>query len=152
MPDTYVSPAAGEQLLIQFGDGADPEVFTASCTINTTRSLKRSASASTTELADCTNPSNPAQTVRAIKSVDLTFDGAGIADIPSFLAMETWLASGQPKNCKVIINLTGADGGVTYDVALVILSLDLAGTRGEKATFTAAFGQAAAPTSIALNA
>lgn len=147
-----VQNAPGEQLILQIGNGATPEVFTATCTINTTRGLDRSAKASVTELADCIVPSNPAQTVRQIMSTDLKFTGAGIADAPSILAIEQWLASGAQKNCKIILNRTGAAGGFTISVPLVITAYNLAGARGDMMTFNITCEQAAAPTSIVANA
>ena len=137
-----VSPASGEQLLILFGNAATPEVFSASCTINTTRSVDLTATASTTELADCVTPSNPATVVRQIKSVDLKFTGAGIADAPSILALIEWNRSGAVKDVQVIQNLTGAQGGWTAVGQMVFTSMNLAGARGDKQTFTGTFEQA----------
>ena len=137
MPNVQNAP--GEQLVLQLGNGATPEVFTASCTINTTRALDLSASASTTELADCVTPSNPAVVVRQIKSTDIKFTGAGIADAPSILAIVQWLQSGASKNVKVIQNRTGAQGGFTVTGAMVITAMNLAGMRGDMQTFTATF-------------
>lgn len=135
--------ADGAQLILQIGNGGGPETFTATCTINTTRSLKLSATASTTELADCVTPTNPAQIARIIKSVDLTFDGAGIADTPSILALIQWQQSGAQKNVKIIQNLTGANGGWTATGPMVCLSMDVSGARGDSQTFTGSFAQAA---------
>jgi predicted secreted protein len=146
-----VSNVAGEFLVLQLGNGATPEVFTATATINTTRTLDMTAIASVTELADTVSPSNPAITYRQIKSYDLKFSGSGIADAPSILAIMQWLQSGAQKNAKVIQNRTGAQGGFTVAVPLVITSFQLAGVRGDMQTFTATF-EAAGAFTITANA
>ncbi len=145
-----VANAPGEQLLIQLGNGGTPEVFTASCTINTTRSLDMTAIASSTELADCVTPANPAITYRQVKSIDLKFTGSGIADAPSILAIMQWMQGGAQKNVKVIQNRTGAQGGFTITLPMVITSLQLSGARGDMQTFTATLEMAGAYT-IAAN-
>jgi hypothetical protein len=161
MPDQYVLPVAGEQIILQIGNGATPEVFSATCTINTTRGFTGTSKFSTTELADCTNPSNPAQTVRKIQSTDLSFDGAGVTDAPSILPLFQWGGLGQgnantgnsaAKNCKIIAGGSGANGGFTISVALVMESIAVNGARGDEATFTGKWSQAAAPTSVVANA
>lgn len=155
MPDTYVDHFAGEQIVLQIGNGATPEVFTASCTINTTRGLTGTAKFSTTEIADCTNPSAPAQTVRAVQSTDMSFDGAGTADGPSLLALLNWNqganGASNTKNCKIIMNRSGADGGFTISVPMVLESFAITGARGDKSTFTGKWSQASAPTAIVAN-
>jgi hypothetical protein len=151
MSDQYVSVSAGELLVLEIGNGATPEVFTPTCAINTTRSITFAAKASTAEAADCTNPGLPAQTIRQIMSTDLSFDGAGLADGPSMLALVNWNQGGTIKNCKVILNRSGANGGFTVSVPLVCESIQMGGARGEQQTFTGKWSQAAAPTSIAAN-
>lgn len=146
-----VANAPGEQLVLQLGNGASPEVFTASCTINTQRSLALTATASVTELADCVTPSNPAQVVRQIKSIDLKFTGQGIADAPSLLALMQWWQGGAAKNIKIIENRTGANGGFTYSLAAVCTAIELAGVRGEMQTFSITV-EASGPITLAANA
>jgi len=141
-----VQNAPGEQLVLQLGNGATPEVFTATCTINTTRTLDLTAIASVTELADCVTPSNPAITYRQIKSYDIKVSGSGIADAPSILALIQWWQGGAQKNCKVVQNRTGAQGGFTITAPFVVTSLQIAGARGDMQTFTGTFELAGAPT------
>lgn len=145
-----VNNVSGEQLLLLLGNGASPEVFIATSTINTTRSLDMTAIASVTELADVITPSNPAVTYRQIKSYDLKFTGAGIADGPSILALLTFMQSGAQKNIRVVQNRTGAQGGFNITLPMVMTNLQLAGTRGDMQTFTATFEAAGAMT-IAAN-
>jgi predicted secreted protein len=131
-----VSPASGELLVLQLGNGATPEVFTATCTINTSRSLDLSAKASSAELADCVTPSNPASMIRQVQSTDWKFSGSGVVDAPSIQALLNWFTSGAQKNVKVIQNKTGAAGGFTLTGPAVCTSMQLTGQRGEQQTFT----------------
>ncbi|HEY1750321.1 MAG TPA: hypothetical protein VGG29_03605 [Caulobacteraceae bacterium] len=151
--DTFVLPVAGEQIILLIGNGATPEVFSHSASINTTRGFTGSAKFSSTDVADDTNPSAAAKTVRAIQSTDLSFDGAGTADGPSSLNMLQWSQGVNPqRNCKIVFNLSGANGGFTISVPLVCESFAITGAARDKATFTGKFSQADAPTSIAANA
>ena len=142
---------SGEKLLLLLGNAGAPETFQASATINTTRSLDISAKASVTEIADTQQPSLPATTVRQIISTDIKFTGAGIADAPSYYQIANWALNGTVIDAKVMMNLTGAQGGVTFTGAFVITSCNLSGTRGDMCTFTATFEQAKAFT-LGLNA
>lgn len=146
MADQFVASVAGELLVVEFGNGASPEVFTPVCTINTSRSVDFSASATATELADCTNPSNPAQTVRQIKSTDSKISGAGVADGPSILALMQWFVTGTSKNIKLVQNISGASGGWTATGPYVCTSLQVSGTRGEMQTFSITLEQNGSPT------
>jgi hypothetical protein len=151
MTDQIVNVQAGELLVLQLGNGASPEVFSASCTINTSRSITFSSKSSTAEVPDCTNPSAPATTLRQVQSTDLSFDGAGLCDGPSVLPLVQWQQSGQPKNAKIIVNRSGANGGFTVSVPLICDSIEFGGMRAEQMTFTGKFSQQSAPTSIAAN-
>ena len=135
---------AGEHLVLQIGNGSAPESFVATATINTTRSIDISAKASTTEIADTVNPSLPATTVRQIVSTDIKFTGSGIADAPSYLAIANYALNGTVVDVKITMNLTGAQGGVTFTGKMVVTAVNLSGTRGDMVTFTSTWEQAAA--------
>lgn len=142
-----VANAQGEQLILQIGNGATPEVFTSVCTINTTRSLDLIANTTSQELADCVTPANPATVVRQVKSIDLKFTGAGITDAPSFAAvLLPWWQSGAIKNVKVVQNRTGANGGFTFSLPMVCTALNTGGPRGDQQSFTGTFEAAGAIT------
>jgi hypothetical protein len=153
MTDQYVNVQAGELLILEIGNGAVPEMFTPTCTINTTRKITFSNKSSTAEAADCTNPSSPAQTVRQVMSTDLSFDGDGLADGPSIFALVQWNqgVGGTVKNCKIVMNRSGANGGFTLSVPPIMDSCEVGGARGEQQTFTGKWSQQSAPTSMVLN-
>jgi hypothetical protein len=129
----------GEKLLIKIGDGADPEVFTHSCLINTTRGIKATTNVTETEVANCTDQSQPAKIVRKAKSIDFTVDGAGKTDKTSVYAFILWWQSGAAKNCKIVQNDTGANGGFTGTGQLILKDFELKGDRGDYQDFTASF-------------
>lgn len=142
----YVQNVDGALLVLQLGNGGSPEVFAASCTINTNRSLEFSAGTSTAELADCVTPTNPAQMARIVKSLDVKFTGAGTADATSLLALIQWMRTGAAKNCKIVQNLTGAQGGWTVTGPFVCTQIQEGGSRGESQTFSITIEQAGATT------
>lgn len=129
----------GEKLLIKIGDGGAPEQFTHSCLINTTRGIKFTTNVTETEVADCADQSLPAKIVRKAKSIDFTVDGAGKTDKTSVYAFIQWWLSGAPKNCLIVQNETGADGGWTGTGQLILKDFDDKGDRGDYQDFTASF-------------
>jgi hypothetical protein len=134
-----VDIVAGEQLLIKFGNGADPEVFTHSCLINTSRDISFKSNMTETEVANCTDQSLPAKIVRKVKSIDFTISGAGKTDAGSVWAFIQWWKSAAPKNCQVVQNLTGAAGGWTGVGQLVLGDFKTGGERGAYQDFTGSF-------------
>ena len=129
MADVQVT--AGETLLIKIGDGGSPENFNHSCSINTSRSFTITANESSVEVADCTTPSNPAYVARKVKSTDITVEGAGTYDAASEYALLTWALAGTAKNCKISQTNSGALGGFTITVPMILSSLGASGERGD---------------------
>lgn len=78
MPDTYVNAVSGEEILVQIGDDADPQVFAHDCMINTDRSINLTATTSDQQIPNCTDPSKPPKTVRRVDATDSTISGAGL--------------------------------------------------------------------------
>jgi hypothetical protein len=146
-----VAIVAGEQLLIQIGDGADPENFVHSCLINTTRDIAFKSNLTETEVANCADQSQPAKIVRKVKSIDFTISGAGKTDATSVWAFLQWWSGGAPKNCKVVQNLSGAAGGWTGTGQLILSQFKTGGARGDYQDFTGELVPAA-PFSWAQNA
>jgi predicted secreted protein len=138
---TYAKNRAGEKLYFQFGDGGTPEVFSASCSINTSRAVDLTSQQWTGEVPDCANPGAPNKTVRRTKSLDIKFTGAGVADSASFKTlMNLWL-TGTPFN-GVIKQDTGDGDAWTLTGQFLIESIKLTGTQHEDQTFDIALAQA----------
>lgn len=146
-----VGVVAGEDLLIKIGDGGSPETFTHPCAINTSRGFQWSTTESTTEVADCSTPGNPAYTDRRIKAYDLVVSGAGVYDKASTYAFVTWVQSGAAKNVKIYQNLTGANGGYVITVSMVLTDFNVTGNRGDRQECTLTLKAAGKPV-VAANA
>lgn len=151
MTSNPVQYFSGEHLVIQVGNGQAPEAFVATATINTTRAVDISVKTSATEIADTVNPSLPASTVRQAVSTDIKFTGSGICDAPSYYALATAALNGTILDVKITLNLTGAQGGVTFTGKMLLTAINLSGTRGDMTTFTSTWEQAA-PFTLAQNA
>ena len=137
-----VAVLAGELIVILIGNGASPEVFAASATINTSRAIDLSVATTTAEVPDAANPGAAAVTVRAVKSQDCKITGAGLADGPSIPTFVKWGLNPGPKNIIAGPTMTGANGGFTITGPFIMTAFNLTGIRAEKATFTATFEQA----------
>lgn len=85
MSDVFVSVVSGEEILVQIGDGASPEVFAHDCMINGSRSFSRTASTTDQQVPNCTDPSKPPKTVRRVDSTDSTISGEGLLHSDSVL-------------------------------------------------------------------
>lgn len=132
----YIQPVFGQQLTIQVGNGASPEVFSAPHLINTTRGLSFSTAAESDELIDLADQGAPAQMVRRVKSVDIKIDGAGMVHKPSVLEFMQWVKSGLPKNVKV------SDGSWTLTGPVLLTSFQITGDRLKSAECQLTFEQA----------
>ncbi|MBX4159131.1 hypothetical protein K4A07_18585, partial [Lactiplantibacillus plantarum] len=99
MSDVFVSVVSGEDILVQLGDGASPEVFTHDCMINGSRGFNRTATTTDQQIPNCTDPSKPPKTMRRTDSTDSTISGEGLLHSASVLA---WLNRvGKTINCRV---------------------------------------------------
>lgn len=147
---TPVKPIAGEQLLIQVSfDGGT--TFKHPALINTTRGITQTVNTNTDEIADTSNWSNAATTVRSIKSTDFKIDGQGTMDIDSYVQYSQWAANppaaGYP--VKVFANFanTGSTANtITYAGNFHLTQLQLTGQRAQKATVSLTLEQANAVT------
>lgn len=95
----------GDQILIKVGDGADPEVFTADCLINTTRSLEFSAEGNRVAIPDCAALSDPNWTKFIKSELSATVSGAGVLHLPNVQDYFDWLKSPDPKNVQIEVGI-----------------------------------------------
>jgi predicted secreted protein len=136
----YITPVLGEQLLIQIGNGASPEVFTAPNLINTTRGISFSTSTESDELIDLANQSAPAQTIRRVKSTDVKIDGAGMIHKADVYEWIDWANGGNIKNVKV------TDGSWVGTGPFVLTSFQISGERRKSSECQITLEQAGAIT------
>jgi hypothetical protein len=139
MSDTYVSAVSGDLILVQIGDGDDPEEFAHDCLINASRGLSLTANVSEQTIPNCTNPSLPDKTVRRVDSTDSTISGDGKLHSSSTLA---WL-----NRVGKTINIKVRQAGVWQVAGAYILTeFSITGTAREFATASVSLSQADAPT------
>lgn len=122
--------AKGSQLLVQIGDGADPEVFTHPCTINADREFALETTFNDETQIDCDDPEAAAWLERTPDTKAGTITGAGRLHTPDYLEWFEWWDSGEPKNCRVKLNVAAVDGGVTVSGQFVLGTLAMSGARG----------------------
>lgn len=127
-----VKHARGVKLLLKVGDGADPEVFTAYCTINAARNIKGTATTNDFNIPDCSDPDLLAWVVREKVSLSYTVSGAGILNTPDIQDFADWLALATSKNCQIVVDVPSADGGVIFEGAFHLTDFEITGDRGSK--------------------
>lgn len=143
---SYVASLAGETLLVQIGDGADPEVFAHDCLINATRGFEVSAEMAVSQVANCSDPSAPHKTIRRTRSTDSRVPFSGMLHATSAKVWLDWAQGGQPKNIQVKQNVTGANGGWTAAGAYLLENFSVSGDPHEEQTCQGVLVQADQPT------
>ncbi|MCA2372203.1 hypothetical protein ATU3B_11290 [Agrobacterium genomosp. 3 str. CIP 111-78] len=118
--------ATTKKLLIQFGDGAEPEVFAHSCTINTSQDFTIEATMTESTDPNCENPDAPGWVLRSVDTLSANINGAGTADPVSYGVLRQKMLSGEPFNVRVLVDLPKAQGGGWYAGRYVMSSLGLA--------------------------
>jgi hypothetical protein len=123
----------GTALYIKIGDGADPEVFTHPCLINTKRGIQFQSSSNKIITPDCDNPDDPAWTEAIKDSLSATINGAGTLDnkLATVTAYDTWFRSPDPKNVQVWLGTVGYWSG-----AFNLTNWEINGDRGALADAT----------------
>ena len=137
-PEDYVEVVDGEKILVQIGDGADPEVFAHDCLINTGRSINLTASVSEQSIPNCVDPSQPDKIVRRVDSTDSNISGDGKLHSSSTLA---WM-----QRVGTTVNVRARQAGVWRIAGAYIVSeFSVTGTNREYATASVSLVQADAP-------
>lgn len=90
-----VGKLKGNYADILFGDGADPEVFTQLCGINTRGLNITYANAFEAEDYDCADPEAVAQTVREVGAQDWSITGSGLYNRSQMAALRALLGDTQ---------------------------------------------------------
>jgi len=127
----------GRLLLIQIGDGADPEVFSNLCGLKT-RSFNLSTASVDTTIPSCTNPGDVVQKTSRPGQASRTFTGSGAfvagANMSAFM---THVINATVFNARVIVPGLGTFEG-PYFVSDSTLSGDVDPNMEFSATFEAA--------------
>jgi hypothetical protein len=124
----------GTQLLVQIGDGANPEVFTHDCLINTDRGIQFSSDQNRQVVPDCDNPDTPAWSELTLDGLNAVINGAGILHTASVQKWFEWFESGESKNVRVRVNVGAPAGGGYWAGKFKLTDFEVTGSRNEKAT------------------
>ncbi|MEO4000313.1 phage tail tube protein [Mesorhizobium sp. CAU 1732] len=122
--EAYV--AVTKQLLIQFSDGAEPEVFSHNCTINSSRDFAIEATTTDASAPDCEAPDAPNWVLRAVDTLSAGINGAGTMDPVSFGVLRDYMLAGAPFAVRVTLGGAGADLGGHFSGNYVMTSLGVA--------------------------
>lgn len=107
-----VPRVTGSKLLVQIGNGGTPtETFAHDCLINTSRGIKFTSETNEEIMPDCTNPDDPAWKEVTKDGLQVSVSGAGKLYAASVDEFFNWWKSPNAKNCRFMLNLTGANGG-----------------------------------------
>lgn len=136
-----MSQQKGRTLLIQVGNGADPEVFTNVCGL-TTRSFNMSASEVDTTIPDCNNPGGAVVRTAEPGIQNRTFNGSGkFVSGTAAQALLGHVRAGTTFNAKVIV-----PGDGTYTGAWFVSEFEFSGEMEGNMDFSATFVAATPPT------
>lgn len=131
-----VKTVRGVKLLLKKGNGADPEVFAQLCSINTQRGITFTAGVNEQDVIDCDDPDAVAWVAREKTNLSCSIDGAGTLDTRDLQAFADWFESPTSSNCELIVDVPGADGGITFTGAFHLTNFKVDGTRGQRASVT----------------
>lgn len=129
----------GTKLLIQIGDGEDPEVFAHDCLINTERSFSVEKSTNSFAVIDCDNPDDAAWVERVSDELSAAISGSGVLHTTSLKTWFGYVTSGESYNARILLNGVAAiDGGGHFAGKFKVTNLEITGNRGEKTTVSVA--------------
>ena len=135
---TAVPRVTGSKLLVKIGDGADPEVFTADCLINTSRGIQFQSDTNEFIMPDCDNPDDPAWKSVTKDGLSATISGAGMLYTASVSDWWNWYKGDIGKNIQFALNVP-LDHRVGDVPTLLVAPRDAAdllnaAVRGDRAT------------------
>lgn len=123
----------GTKILVKIGDGGSPETFTHNCSVNGARSFQLSAQSNDVNVPDCDDPDLMAWIEREKVSLGATVQGAGICNTPDVEFFFNYAKSPDPKNCRIVVDVAGSDGGGYFAGEFHCTDFQVDGDRGSKA-------------------
>jgi len=128
---------SGRQLLVQIGDGGNPEQFAHDCLINTERGIAFNSEANRETIPDCDDPDAPGWSVMNKSGLSATISGAGRLHTASVEAWFNWFNSDDTKNVRVLLNgVSAADGGGYWKGAFKLTAFEVTGPETGRAAVT----------------
>ena len=123
MSDVLVDHMDFDELVIAIGDGADPEVFTARCTLNAQKGWNRTAETNSVTIPYCGNDKKPGAVVKTVTALNGEVSGSGTYERGDQQFFDEWLESGETKNVRIMSGLAANGGGRQYDCAMLLTSI-----------------------------
>lgn len=117
-------------LLIELGNGGNPETFSAPCGL-TSKSFNGQAATSDTNVPDCDDPDAPAWLERDVTSLSRDITGSGVLAEESLETWDDWFQSADPKNVQVSLT-DGDDGTRTWSGSYILSGFEITGQFGDK--------------------
>lgn len=125
------------RLVIQLGDGGDPETFAHTCGANTFGVTLTNNLGENTVL-DCDDPLDvPAAIARHLESQDTAATISGMVTTEAWPTWRTWADNGSEKNIKIFLDESAANNGGNWTLPAYLGSLELGKEGSGKVTFTA---------------
>lgn len=118
-----------DQVTIERGDGASPEVFSAPCLINTDRGIQFTANFNADIVPDCDNITSPAQVVQVVDSISMSISGGGKLDRDDVKTYVDALTAGTPSNYRIRVGDVDSAGSVEIIVPMVITNFNITSQR-----------------------
>lgn len=123
----------GTKLLIMIGDGETPESFVHTCSVSAARSFQLQAQTNDVNVPDCDDPELMAWVESEKISLQATLQGAGVVNSPDIKTLQALVTQSDPVNCRVVVDVAGADGGGYWEGAFLFTDFTISGDRGQKA-------------------
>ncbi|MFY0619323.1 phage tail tube protein [Shimia sp.] len=118
-------PNQTTRLIIQVGDGGDPEQFGFTCGANTF-GIKLTNNLGETTVLDCDHPLNvPAAILRHLESQDTSATLSGTVATTAWPTWRRWADDADTKNVKLFLDESAANNGGHYLVPMILADLDL---------------------------
>ena len=118
-------------LLVQLGDGANPETF-ASPAGFTDKAYKTKIATGSTDVPDADNPDLPMWQEIESKTISAEITGSGVLALADLSMWRAWYISGAYKNIRVVISSTAANGGGYDEMQALLTDFEVTAKKGEK--------------------
>lgn len=125
------------RLIVQIGDGGDPENFAHTCGANTFGVTLTNNLGENTVL-DCDDPLDvPAVIIRHLESQDTAVTISGMVTVEAWPVWRAWADNGTEKNIKILLDEQAAQNGGFWTLPAFLASVEFGKENAGKVTFSA---------------
>lgn len=118
------------KFLIEIGDGAVPEVFSAPCSL-TTSGLQFTNTPAEFQIPDCLDREKPIWVARTIQQQSAEVTGEGLLAMEDWPIWREWELENGERNIRVHMDAPPANNGGYWEMSAVLASLNLNSPFGE---------------------